>query len=59
MSKVVLEFRNGSYFTNPEADHGGALRDAMQFDDETSADAYFKNYDWVWFNGGMLVRVLL
>lgn len=51
----VIEFRNGSYFVSPKAEHGGSLEQAMRFDSEDEARNYADyNVPWVWINGGMV-----
>ena len=54
----VIEFRNGSFFVSPKADHGGSLDQAMRFGSEEEAENYADyNVPWVWFNGGMVCTV--
>lgn len=52
----VLEFRSGLFFNSPEAEYGATLEEAMHFSSREEAAEYFKQYEWVWFNGGMLVE---
>lgn len=58
--KIALEFRNGSYFTGPDDEHGGPLDRAVLFETKKMAKSYFGGvHSWVWFHGGMLVGVEL
>ena len=58
MNRYVIEFRNGSFFVDPAADHGGPLDKAMLFDSEEAAREYVdREVPWVWFNGGMVCTV--
>lgn len=54
----VIEFRNGSLFRGPRSSHGGAMGEAMRFQQEKHATAYInRRAPWAWFHGAMVVRV--
>lgn len=55
MKKWVIEFRSGTYFQNLEADNGGLMRTAQQFDSKKKAEEFMDKSNWIYFNGGMAV----
>lgn len=52
----VIEFRNGSYFRNLDADNGGTIEQARRFNSHRDASAFADLHQWIWMNGGMVVR---
>ncbi len=50
--KFVIEFRSGTYLVSLDADRGGTLQQAMQFDSSHEAEAFADAHDWIWFNDG-------
>ena len=51
--QYIIEFRNGSFFQNLNADHGGPRETAQRFDSEAEVDAFMRDHEWILFNGGM------
>lgn len=57
--RYAIEFRNGSYFVNLNAEHGGPKHLAMTWDTREAAEGFGDDHSWIWFNGGMVVEVKL
>ncbi len=51
----VIEFRNGSFFQNLEADHGGPTETAQKFGSEAEAKMFCHRHMWILMNGGMVM----
>lgn len=57
MGNYVIEFRSGKFFTNPAADIGGPLSQAMRFSSEGDAEAYIeREIPWAWANGACILN---
>ena len=56
--KWVIEFRNGSFLGDSEADHGCALEEAQRFGSMEEADAFMRQHPWTYHNGGMAIPVV-
>lgn len=53
----VIEFRNGSYFQNLDAERGGPLATAQRFAREAAVREFTTEHEWILWNGGMAVAV--
>lgn len=49
----VIEFRNGAFFQNLEADHGGPLVTAQRFASKDDVSDFFRKHGWLLLNGAM------
>lgn len=52
----VIEFRNGSYLANLDADHGVPIGQAMRFASKKEAEDLMRLNQWIDFYGGMAVE---
>ena len=57
MKRYVIEFRNGAFFRDFEADRGCPLSEARRFDTKEAAEQYMQRYAWILFQGGMVVEI--
>ncbi len=56
--KFVIEFRNGRFLVNLDADNSGPLRLAMRFATREDADNLMREHEWIlWHGGAVLERV--
>lgn len=53
----VIEFRNGRFFQNLEADNSGPLATAQVFPSMKAADSFMRQNDWIYMNGGMAMTL--
>lgn len=53
LAPFVIEFRNGSFFQNEQADRGGKLETAQRFDSEAEATAFIRARFWMSVAGAM------
>jgi hypothetical protein len=53
----VIEFRSGSYLGDLAADHGVSRDLAHRFPSREAAEILMTQYEWIVFNGGMVVEV--
>lgn len=49
----VIEFRNGSFFQNIEAETGGPLETAHRFASREDIDRFYEAHGWILANGAM------
>ena len=54
--KWVIEFRNGSFFKDLEADHGTSLDKAKRFDTKAECTQFMDAHQWIYWNGGMAMK---
>lgn len=58
--KFVIEFRNGRFLVNLDADNSGPLHHAMRFATRDEAEKLMRDNEWILFHGGaVLERVLV
>lgn len=55
--QYVIEFRNGGYFQNLEAENSGPKETAQKFNSKQECIEFMKNNQWILFNGGMEMPV--
>lgn len=55
--QYVIEFRNGSFFQNLEAENSGPKETAQKFNSKQECVEFMDKHDWVYFNGGMAKEV--
>lgn len=55
--QYVIEFRNGSFFQNLEADRGGLLASAQKFNSKEEAEKFMDIHPWIYINGGMAFEI--
>ena len=53
--KVIIEFRNGSFFHSLAADQGVVREQAKQFPSPAAANRFLRKHEWILMNGGMIV----
>jgi len=53
----AIEFRNGSFFQNLESDFGGPRSSAARFDSKKETEAFMKQHEWLYHNGGMALEI--
>ncbi len=53
----AIEFRNGSYFQNLEADNGGAIGSAQRFRNKVDTESFMNSHEWIYHHGGMAVEI--
>lgn len=56
MSKYIIEFRSGNYFSTLHDTHGVLKSKAREFDSKESAEQLMDENTWILFNGGMVVE---
>ena len=49
----AIEFRNGCFLQNLEADNSGPLETAQTFDSKAATEDFMNKHNWTWLNGGM------
>jgi hypothetical protein len=52
----IIEFSDGSFFQNVDADHGGSLATAQRFGSVKEANAIMDKERWIALNGGVVIR---
>lgn len=57
MGNWAIEFRNGSFFQNLEAERGGPKESAQKFESKADAETFMRKHEWILFNGGMALKV--
>lgn len=56
--KWAIEFRNGFFLKDLEAEHSVKLEDAMLFDSREECVKFMDANEWIYFNGGMAKEVV-
>lgn len=51
--QYIIEFRNGSFFQNLEAERGGPKETAQKFNSKQECIDFMNKNQWIYFNGGM------
>ena len=52
-TRHAIEFRNGGFLKDLEADHSVSIDQAMVFETIEAATAFMDANPWIYFNGGM------
>jgi hypothetical protein len=53
----AIEFRNGSFLANLDAEHGVPMSQAMRFGSKEEAERLMRHNQWICFHGGMVIEV--
>lgn len=53
----VIEFRNGNFLVNLDAENSGPLKQAMRFATRAEAEKLMHDNEWILFNGGVVLHM--
>ena len=51
--QYVIEFRNGGYFQNLEAENSGPKETAQKFNSKQECVEFMNKHEWIYFNSGV------
>lgn len=52
----VIEFRNGNFLINLDAENSGPLKQAMRFATREEAEKLMQDHKWILFHGGCVLE---